>query len=1142
MKKIFSVADNPALSITIISTILIAIISAIIVSCMFLTSYLSGKIEVTTQDVEIYYDEGYDKIIKDFTITKKYPKLIKDKNLTNKIKESMIKYDKEIIGKQEAELIYNEKTKSKFYLTILNRELETPLIINNHGLITWNKINGASGYEVIVNEQSYDSSREEFDLSKINIKSEIVTVKVRAVSSSKGHTYSDYSESIQLNKLKAPINIIYESDKIIWDKVEGAISYQIFINDVEYFYNDNYFQTPTFLLGENKIIVIALGDPMETIKSDSSSGIISKLISPTNFKLSNSTLTWESSYLNHEYKIIDRENDYYVKDKFFENYFEKDHDYVIKIKVLASSNLEVDSDWITFKIRESQLETPNNITLDNNILKWDEVINANRYKLLVDGKNYYVEDNFFDLSNIDILAGEVIITIRSEDTTNNFSDSDSSETQKYKKLASVNNIIFSDGKLRWSGVELATDYLVLINNFEVKTKTNELKYSDFLVGENQIKIFSLGINEETIISEFHEESLVKLDNNIVFSLNEENLTWNNNETNLIKIIIEDTEIDSSLKNYVLDYENKSKFKVESRVLANNNKEIDSDNNVEYLEVFKLKTPINIQFNNNILTWEHVLNANSYEIIINEQVFVKKDNYFSFSKEEVSSGELTYSVRAIDSTNKYYNSYPSLETEIYKLNTISNIVYNNGHISWDNVDKANKYQIKINNNSYFVADNYLLYDNFEVGKNDVEIIAVNSEVNTIVSSNKSFESLIKLNEIEGINYSNSLIKWESDYNGTHQYQIIVNGIIEKTYDTEINIKLNTNNENTITIQVLPSSSKEIESAIVIKVITIDKLDTPNILDINEGVITWQVVHNANKYEVSINNVKYDVSDPIININDYNRKDSIVKIKIKSLDTNLVHESSDYTEEIIINRLDKVEDIVYINGYLMWDNINYAELYYLKINGVNFTSESNSFEYENFNVGNNKVEIYSTGSKYTISSEIHTDNLLKLNKITNLSNETAKIVWDSNYLGYDYEVYFDNKSHFVNTNYYDGEIVYNIDFLLKVRVVANSNKEITSDFEERIFRVNRLEQPAARLIAGQYANTFEVIINNPLPNIKYELTIRLYTGDSYTEKTVVYEGKYHEIRAGLSTKIEVDIVAIDTSGKLLPSDKLTLIRNR
>lgn len=193
----------------------------------------------------------------------------------------------------------------------------------------------------------------------------------------------------------------------------------------------------------------------------------------------------------------------------------------------------------------------------------------------------------------------------------------------------------------------------------------------------------------------------------------------------------------------------------------------------------LATPVLTQ-SGNFVTWEYVPNAENYSVYI-DSVSVPTATTASISYDLTDygyGGQLSIYVRANAPSEKYNNSPLSSALVLTKLQPPSNLKYENGVLSWDEVSGASKYELSVNGNSYTSSVASLTVE-LAQGDNEITINA-KAESQTVVSSVTS-ETVyhFRLDPVSSMSYKDGNVSWTAGENAT-SYDVYVDGVYWKNF--------------------------------------------------------------------------------------------------------------------------------------------------------------------------------------------------------------------------------------------------------------------------------------------------------------------------------------------------------------------------
>lgn len=153
--------------------------------------------------------------------------------------------------------------------------LDDPDLSLEKNKVVWNEVINAIEYKVEFNDQVLYTSDLFYEISDLDLSNGVNDIHVIAVSDQENIIDSLNSSSISVIKLSSPV-IVDSTVKIIWSAVEGAISYDIYVNGV--FYENTTDLEFTKISGQNvSVKVIAVGDEIFSYNSEESNTITYQL-------------------------------------------------------------------------------------------------------------------------------------------------------------------------------------------------------------------------------------------------------------------------------------------------------------------------------------------------------------------------------------------------------------------------------------------------------------------------------------------------------------------------------------------------------------------------------------------------------------------------------------------------------------------------------------------------------------------------------------------------------------------------------------------------------------------------------------------------------------------------------------------------
>ncbi len=361
-----------------------------------------------------------------------------------------------------------------------------------------------------------------------------------------------------------------------------------------------------------------------------------------------------------------------------------------------------------------------------------------------------------------------------------------------------------------------------------------------------------------------------------------------------------------------------------------------------------------------LTWDVLEGAEKYEIMYNGDIVSSNVGTNSYT---MQTGQFSYKVRGLkgqaestDGNIPYYSIWSDAITGTV-LASPTNLTYDSEVFTWEKVNGATSYVIKIGNEEFTTNTNKYEY---VAGTDDfsVSVYAVGKTADRIYDSKYSeAKQYTYIAPIEGLNVVDGVLKWTASNNAV-RYKIKINGTVN-------NEELTTNEYSALQsgtsyrIQILPLGKSDFYFSHWSNEITINILRSP-VVSYNDGAINWNQVTGCAGYELKItkgDSVVYTktVGDETFTDNyDFDDAgDYLVYVKATTLGTGGVYESK-YSTAYPVKRLATPSNAQIINRPLEQNQVS-----------VNFTPSVGASGYA---LLANDVQIASIKSGSTFSVDL------------------------------------------------------------------------------------------------------------------------------------------------------------------------------
>ncbi len=393
--------------------------------------------------------------------------------------------------------------------------LEAPTNIKYDGqYITWDKVEGATGYLVQINEgnaNNWGSTPFPYDAQGAEI-----TVKVKAVNEGKRKTVESEEGVMNFIPLETIDDVTVSNTGVVsWTPVNGCV-YAVMDNDTELAGTINTNKIETHAVGEHSYKVRPVKPGDNAYYSYWSDAVTVNQLS----KVDKESITYDGSYIYFETNGAEKYN-IYINDQLHNEgvevkngkytYDAREGNFKVRIQAIGDHLTSFDgakSDEQTFKF----LQQVKNIQVKNGGITWEEIGDATGYEIKIKKglteKVYETTETEFNDPSVLTASVNMDITIRAtaEDATffSKFSDVKSvyflpAPAITWDELTSLDG---GENSVRWNEVASATGYLVTVeypdgSSQNYQLSANAQNYANLYeeVGKHKVTVSALAEEE-----------------------------------------------------------------------------------------------------------------------------------------------------------------------------------------------------------------------------------------------------------------------------------------------------------------------------------------------------------------------------------------------------------------------------------------------------------------------------------------------------------------------------------------------------------------------------------------------------------------------------------------------------------------------
>lgn len=757
--------------------------------------------------------------------------------------------------------------------------------------------------------------------------------------------------------------------------------------------------------------------------------------------------------------------------------------YSIKVKAVAGGDLS-DSKWspaLSYYAR-TKLMAPGNVTSDGTFLTWDSISGVNKYYLYINGNVYESDTNDFDLSALNLPAGDYLVKILARGP----GGVDSDWTEFYytveSKVAVPTNLRISGQSIVWDAVRGATEYSVSINGKNSTVSSNSLSIANFLPGMNfEIKVMAHSGTKKSEWSQPYVYSnceVLPIPDGLYIAngflqwthiLNssgyivEVNGQWFETGTNAFSLFAQTTPIFNKPGTYAIRVFAKGKTLADSNWTAS----------VIYT-VTKMAAPAEIRLNEGELTWSAVEDATGYVLEINgvRKNMGQSTHYFVGYEPDLYN----LRVQALGNGWSVLNSdfSETLNHSVILLGNPENLQINGYTLSWDNIEHTVVYEIDVNGTIYTSTKNSFSLAAFITPNNyTVKVRAVgngDSILDSDWSETKDYLVSLKLNSPFIVGVTDGTLAWTEVPNAT-AYVLEINGV-------RTNVGLDTRyylgyepNVYSIKLQALGNGwcyfDSEFSGAFNHTVV---KTLKPANIKFDNGVMSWDAVDYAVRYIVEINATEYTVLTNSFSLAAFTTP-NVYAVKLKAIgngSTSLDSEWSDTKYYTVSVKLTKPANLKITSGLLSWDSSgNNVTAYIVSINGTQHNASANSYSLIGLQPDTYTIRVMAAGNNITyIDSDWSDAASYTVNRLAPPSDpviDGPEITWDGVPQATGYTVEVNGVKTDVSVTSFSFAGLTPGEYTVRITALGNGTDNLNSDWSgELSYTVYRLGIPEDILV--------------------------------------------------------------------------------
>lgn len=889
------------------------------------------------------------------------------------------------------------------------KKLSTPDSFKiEEGKVKWVGVEGARSYNLSINgtDVVVDSSlmvNNEFSIIP-TLSAGNYNIKIQAVGDGTSNIISNYSESLNTQKLDTPITPSLNNGIVEWNPVSSAVGYVVKINNEDTLMNNLSIvagkvtldlSDETYSAQNYSISVKAIAGGQNLNGEFSAISTFAKLNTPTNVSAYLGELAW--------------------------NYDSNVSDYGIIISGKEISQNISEANRVTYQSTE----------------------------MIV-----------YSLSNIPYSSAEIAVQIYAKGNSENYITSSCSTTKSFLMQPSITDLTIEGNVLSFTKPESVQNCLIgytcktsggsSVKQNPVVIANNSISLPNFnggtlSAGDYTFKIIPQGNSDRYLNGEEQEISTEILSCPTDFKIDKGALAWNASSSatgyelqvtgegvsgEQISKTVSVGNVGTCTINNITSFKTNTDYVVSIKTLGNGSQTISSEKSTGTLTVSILSAPSELRVENGNVAWNEVTNSTKYNLSIDGTLLPATEETQDSLESGISAGEHLIKVCAYGDSTKYLTSLYCTAKQITKLGTPANLKVaknleqkptltcdtpNNSTLvklfeKKDNNDETSEdysnalYPTQITKDLSAYTAGYYSFIAQAIGDSD-----------KYVSSNKTaFVATTVMASPESISANSGKISWSS-VSGVSYYKVEIcaytgTSVSDLTISGEPQVLDNLNNTllalgteyqsgfYKLKIMAVGDESKFI-SSVYSQETTFFKLTAPTALAVANGLVLWNSVTNANGYSAYVDE---ENQDDTINAVSYELSESVAvgehTVKMQALGDDTIYLTSELSDEINVVKLANANNFMLSNGIVSWTQVVKASGYELKVDNSAINTNLSKVELTDEDAGNHSIKLKVIGGvidgvNYVNSNYSANLEAVKLNQVENFTSVNGLLSWAS-----------------------------------------------------------------------------------------------------------------------------------------------------
>ncbi len=721
----------------------------------------------------------------------------------------------------------------------------------------------------------------------------------------------------------------------------------------------------------------------------------------------------------------------------------------------------------------SILESPQNITYEDGVIRWSAVNGADYYTVKIDDEEFTAQTNELTYPG---KAADFKISVAAGSNGSTYPSAPFVQECYYMKA--IEEFSFdANGNLTWEAFPNADGYIIELDGIS-STGVSPICTNISFDTLHTIKVmpYTSKISYSSQSFEYKFEKLSEV-RDLDWSVSSGTVTWTEHPRAVsYELIINGETIKTTNPNYTLNHPEKD---LDMRVYAIGSLENSRSYKADSVTYTYIPKATGLAIKDGELVWNGSASASGYTVKLGGASHnVSSAKFTNFN----AGTRYTVTVIPYGLSDRYY----SYESDSFSFTVLAApiIRYNAGTVLWNTVSNAKGYTVEVSKDGVHFEQKTLgqtelsyLNNYTAAGKYTIKVKATSTEAGFYSSAYSNSFEIIRLATPNGHSIKNSTDNsgnptiTVNSVVGATKYLVTVNGQQNKvSTSAEFTLNLSTyatNSEQIFNVGITPQGNMSSTiSPVYLDALTpytfsITRLTTPQNVTVSGGEVIWDAVKSATKYTVVVGGTEYTTTTNSLILSNVSQGTQSITVRAESTAKNYIF--SKPSNPIKVTKLAPVTGLTFStvgsDTRIKWNAVSNASSYAIKFGNNTYDWTHYEFSLTQYlgqiPAGTGmQITVYAKGNGSNIldSEPSSTLSITRFATPQNVSIQGENIIWNDcsvdQVKASNYKLYIDGIEHTTTGTAFSTASLSSGVHTIKVKALGNGSSTLDSDYSAAI----------------------------------------------------------------------------------------------